>query len=160
VVKPKPKPIVKKTKPTTKKSATSIPQTNYSSKWKSIIAKWYYNPNISNGFYRWHCTRYVAIKKFPYINSTKQSKLWWWNANKRYDNAKNAGYAVWQTPKVWSIVVIKYWWANYYYAWHVAIILKIEKNRLLIEEMNAVWKFIVTRRWISIDSKIKWYIYY
>lgn len=156
---PKPKPVVKKNSSNSKPTTNSTPQVNSSYNWKSIIAKWYYNPNISNGFYRWHCTWYVAMKKFPYINSTKQSKLWWWNANKWYENAKNAWYSVWQTPRVWSIVVLKYWWTNYYYAGHVGIILKVEKDRLLIEEMNAVWKFIVTRRWIKRDSKIKWYIY-
>ncbi len=128
---------------------------------KNIISRFWYSPNITNWFYRWHCTRYVAMKKFPYITQNKQDKLWNGNAKYWYANAKNAWYNVWQTPKVESIVVIKIWWRNYYYAWHVAIVKEIDwKNRkLLVEEMNAVWKYIVTKRWIDMNDKIVWYIY-
>ncbi len=135
--------------------------TNYSYNWKTIVAKRYYAPNISNWFYRWHCTRYVAIKKFPYITKNKQKKLWNWNAKNWYTNAARAGYKVWQTPKIGSIVVLKYGWRYYRSYWHVAIVLQIDwkRKRLLVEEMNAVWRFIVTRRWIPMDNKIIWYIY-
>ena len=130
-------------------------------KWKNIVKKYRYRPNITNGFYRWHCTRYVAIKKFPYITRTKQKKLWNGNAKYWYRNAARAGYKVWKTPKIWSIVVIKTWGRRYYYAWHVAIVRKIDwKNkRILVEEMNAIGKYIVTRRWIPMNRKIIWYIY-
>jgi len=128
---------------------------------KSIVYKSFYNANIINWFYKWHCTWYVAAKKFPYITKNKQQRLWLWNANEWYINAKNAWYSVWQTPKIWSIIVIKNWWRNYYYAWHVAIVIDIDfKNKkILIEEMNAIWKFIVTKRWISMYNNIIWYIY-
>lgn len=131
-------------------------------KWKNVIAKYWYNPHISNWFYRWQCTWYVAIKKFPYITKKKQKKLWNGNAKYWYKNAKAAWYKVWKTPKIWSIVVIRVWWRHYYYAWHVAIVRQIDwKNkRLLVEEMNALWKYIVTKRWIHMNSKIVWYIYY
>jgi len=134
---------------------------NYTYNGKSIIAKRYYAPNISNGFYRWHCTRYVAIKKFPYISPTKQRKLWNWNAKDWYVNAAKAWYKVWQTPKIGAIVVLRYWGRYYRNYWHVGIVLQIDwKNRrLLIEEMNAIWRFIVTRRWIPMDDKIIGYIY-
>jgi hypothetical protein len=26
--------------------------------------------------------------------------------------------------------------------------------------MNAVWRFVVTRRWIPMNSSVVWYIYY
>jgi len=148
---PKKRPIIRSAQPT-----------NYTyKKWKNIVAKYWYRPNITNGFYRGHCTRYVAIKKFPYITKNKQKKLWNWNAKYWYQNAKKAGYPVWQTPKVWAIVVIRVWWRRYYYAWHVAIVKQIDwKNkRLLVEEMNALWKYIVTRRWIPMNNKIIGYIY-
>lgn len=130
-------------------------------KFDGIVAKYRYHPNIYNGFYKWHCTRYVAIKKFPYITKNRQKKLWNWNAKYWYQNAKAAWYAVWKTPKIGSIVVLKFWWRRYYYAWHVGIVRKIDwKNKkLLIEEMNAIWKYIVTLRWIPMDSKIIGYIY-
>lgn len=154
----------KKMFPEKKKQSSIVYQpnnTNFSYKNKNIVAKYWYSPNITNWFYKWHCTRYVAIKKFPYITPNKQNKLWNGNAKYWYQNAKNAWYSVWQTPKVGSIVVIKIWWRNYYYAWHVWIVKEIDwKNKkILIEEMNAVWKYIVTKRWISMDSNIIWYIY-
>jgi len=135
--------------------------TNYTYRWKNVVAKYWYRPNISNWFYRWHCTRYVAMKKFPYITKNKQKKLWNGNAKYWYANAKKAWYPVWHTPKVWAIVVIRVGWRRYYYAWHVAIVKQIDwKNkRLLVEEMNALWKYVVTRRWIPINNKIIWYIY-
>ena len=137
---------------------TTLPR---SALWRNIIAKRYYAPDITNWFYRWHCTWYVAIKKFPYITKNRQKKLWNWNAKDWYKNAAKAWYPVWKTPKVGSIVVIKYWWRYWRNYWHVAIVLQIDwKNkRLLVEEMNAVWRFIVTRRWIPMDNKIIWYIY-
>jgi len=131
------------------------------SKSKGIVSKYRYHPNIYNGFYRWHCTRYVAIKKFPYMTKNKQKKLWNWNAKYWYQNAKAAGYSVWKTPKIGAIVVIKVGGRRYYYAWHVAIVKKIDwKNkRLLIEEMNAIWKYVVTLRRVPMNSKIIGYIY-
>jgi len=146
----------------TKKTYITNPSiATYYKKW-NIVTKYRYRPNITNWFYRWHCTRYVAIKKFPYITVNKQKKLWNWNARYWYKNAKVAGYSVWQIPKVWSIVVISVWWARYYYAWHVGIVKRVDraKKMLLIEEMNYLWKYIVTQRWIPMNKKIIiWYIY-
>jgi surface antigen len=82
----------------------------------SIVAKYWYKPNVSNGFYRGQCTRFVAIKKFPYITAHKQKKLWMGNARDWYKNAKRAGYPVGHTPRVGSIVVFKYGGRRYYYA--------------------------------------------
>ena len=128
---------------------------------KTIVAKYRYRPNVYNGFYRWQCTRFVAIRKFPYINAHKQKKLWNGNAKYWYQNAKAVGYPVGHTPKIGSIVVIKYGGRRYYYAGHVGIVKKIDwkHKRLLIEEMNALWKYIVTLRRIPMDSRIIGYIY-
>jgi len=153
------RPIITRVK--NKKPKNTYKPTNYAYRWKNIVAKYWYRPNISNGFYRWHCTRYVAIKKFPYINAHKQKKLWNWNAKYWYANAAKAWYPVWKTPKVWAIVVIRIWWRHYYYAGHVAIVRQIDwvHRRILVEEMNALWKFIVTKRWIPMNSNIIGYIY-
>lgn len=144
-------------------SYASKPKSNssYIFNWSNVISKYRRKPNISNWFYKWQCTWFVAIKKFPYMSANKQKKLRNGNANQWYTNAKQAGYAVWQTPKVWSIVVIKTWWARYYYAWHVAIVEQIDwdKRLLLVEEMNAKWKYIVTKRRISMDKNVIGYIY-
>ena len=130
-------------------------------KHKNIVAKYRYRPNVYNWFYKGQCTRFVAIKKFPYITKNKQKKLWNWNARYWYKNAKLAGYPVWKTPKIWAIVVIKYWGRRYYYAWHVGIVKKIdwENRKLLIEEMNALGKYIVDLRRIPMNSSIIGYIY-
>ena len=150
-----------KSKQTTYITSVSKTTSNLSYKGKNIIYKRWYNPNVTNWFYRWQCTRYVAIKKFPYITKNKQKKLWNGNAKYWYAHAKAAWYHVWKTPKIGSIVVIRYGWRRYYYAWHVWIVKQIDwkHKRLLIEEMNAVWKFIVTKRWIHMNNKIIWYIY-
>jgi surface antigen len=130
-------------------------------KGKNIVKKYWYRPNIKNWFYKGHCTRYVAIKKFPYISRNKQKKLWNGNAKYWYKNAAKAWYRVWKTPKVGAIVVIKTWWRRYYYAGHVAIVKKIDRKnkRILVEEMNAIGKYIVTWRWIPMNWKIIGYIY-
>ena len=164
--KPKPKPRPTYTKPTkkasnTKKSSTPTPVST--SRWSKVVKSYYRNPGIYNGFAPGHCTRFVAIKKFPYINDKKQKKLWHWNAKNWYENASAAGYPVGQTPKIGAIVVLRYGAPNYYYSYgHVGIVRDIDRKhkKLLIEEMNAKWRFIVTRRRIPMDSKIIGYIYY
>lgn len=161
VIKPKPVPVqTAPWKKVTKNNKSSTPAITYDKSSKTLT-QWHYSKNIQNGFYRWHCTRYVAIKKFPYSSASKQSRLWWGNANAWYANAKAAWYSVWKDPQKWSIVVLKNWWANFYSYWHVWIVLDIDwKNKkLLIEDMNAKWRFIVTQRWISMNSSIIWYIY-
>lgn len=135
-------------------NSNSWNQSDWSAK---IVERWYYNPQVNNWFYAWHCTWYVADQLF------REYRPWWGNAKDRYNNAKNAGYKVGQTPTYWSIVVIKYgsgYWTSY---WHVAIVRDIDWNsrKILIDEMNYSWRFIVTKRWIDMDSgKITWYIYY
>lgn len=143
------------------KNNTTYSNPTYTYSWKSIVSKYYYKPSIYNWFYQWHCTWYVAIKKFPYISETKQKKLWNWNAKNWYRNAKNAWYSVWKTPQKWAIVVLKYWGTRYYYYGHVWIVEDIDwkNNKILIDEMNAVWRFVVSKRWIPMDSKVVWYIY-
>ncbi len=164
--KPKPRPVVytqpqRTTRTTTSSNTNTTPSST--SRGSKVIKSYYRNPWIYNWFAPGHCTRFVAIKKFPYITDTKQKKLWHGNAKNWYDNAAAAGYPVGQTPKIGSIVVIKYGAPNYYYSYgHVGIVRDIDwKNKkLLIEEMNAKGRFIVTRRRISMDNKIIGYIYY
>lgn len=161
------KPIEKKEpKKTTPKKETKKPiikqdEDDIEYNGKSIVAQRYYRPSVQNWFYLWQCTRYVAIKKFPYLSKWKQERLWWGNWKDWYQNAKDAWYKVWSTPKEWSIVVLRYWGRRYYYYWHVWIVQDIDwdNRKILIEDMNAVWRFIVTKRWIDMDSKIIWYIY-
>lgn len=122
-----------------------------------VVSSWYHNPQVNNWFYPGHCTWYVADELF------EGDRPWWWNARDRYTNASNAGYEVWQSPREWAIVVIRYWawyWRAY---WHVWIVEEIDywNNQILISDMNYQGRFIVTQRRIPMDDeKITWYIYY
>ncbi len=157
---PKAKPRSKPKQIYTKSHTSSISNRTYKTS-STTIAKYRRKPNVSNGFYRGHCTRFVAIKKFPYISKNKQKKLWNGNAKDWYSNAAAAGYSVGHTPKIESIVVLRYGWKHYYYAGHVAIVKQIDRTgkRLLVEEMNASGKFVVTKRWIPMNNRIVGYIY-
>ncbi len=155
----KEKGIVKKQE---KKKIENQQQSNNQSNGGRIVQTYYYNPQITNWFFPGHCTRYVAIKKFPYKSQYKQKKLWNWNWNQWFYNAKKAWYKVWQTPKTNSIVVLRYGGNWYTYYWHVAIVKQIDRNKrsLLVEDMNARGRFIVTKRRISMDRNVIGYIYY
>ena len=161
------KPVVVKnnsyTNPSTTNSASSS-LTPSSSNGK-IISKRTYNKNISNSFYRWHCTWYTAIispEFFPYTNDTTQQRTFGGNGNQRYTNAQKAWFSVGDTPMVGSIVSYNLWGANYWYAWHVAKVISYNPatGDFVVEEMNYAWKFIVTRRKDNIsNSNIIWFIY-
>lgn len=167
-------PVVKKTttKTTTsnKKSDSSsanvtISNVTTSTNSSKTLKKWTYNANISNGFYRGYCTWYVATQVpsiFPYTSETTQSRPFAGDAIKWYDNAKAAGYSVWQTPRSNSIVVYKKLRSA---AGHVWIVKQYPYNwdssKMLVEDMNYAWKFVVTQRIESTSrSEIIGYIYY
>ncbi len=140
----------------TQEQETQTQQTTSSwSSWE-IINRRYYNPQVNNWFYAWHCTWYVADKLF------EEHRPWWGNARDWYHNAQAAWYPVWQSPQEWAIVVIRYWAGYRTSYWHVAIVKSIdwEDNKILIEEMNYSWRFIVTQRRVPMDNRITWYIYY
>ena len=105
---PKPRPVIVR-KPTapvatatrTRTSTANVPAatisqpapTRSTSSSSDIVAQWTFNKNISNGFYRGHCTRYAAIitpEIFPYVSETRQDRPFGGNANAWYDNARNA----------------------------------------------------------------------
>ena len=123
---------------------------------RPVSNKWY-NSSIRNWFVVWQCTWYVAIKKFPYISSSQQSRPWWWNWGQWYRNAAAAGYKVWKTPQVWAIIVLNYW--SYY--GHVWIVKAIDWDKVLVESMNYKWPFIVsTHRENARWGATIWYVYY
>ena len=131
----------------------------------NVLATWIFNKNINNKFYAWHCTRYVAATTpqiFPYINENTQVRPFGWNANQWYDNARAAGFSVWQTPVVWSIIVYNKWGWSFASAWHVAKVVSYTPStkQLIVEEMNWSNKFVVQRRTDRADNpNIRWYIY-
>lgn len=144
-------------------STTSTTTTNTSS--SKILSKRTYNANISNGFYRGYCTWYVATQVpsiFPYTSETTQDRPFGWDAIRWYDNAKAAWYTVSKTPRSSSIIVYKKLRSA---AWHVWIVKQYPYNwdstKMLVEDMNYAWKFVVTQRIESVNrAEIIWYIYY
>jgi len=131
----------------------------------SVLSTWVFNKNISNRFYAWHCTWYIAATTpqiFPYVSDTKQERPFGGNGNQRYQNAKNAWFSVGKQPVVWSIVVYQRWGGSYTSAWHVAKVISVNswEGSMVIEEMNWSKKFVVQRRTDRLDNpNIIWYIY-
>jgi len=133
--------------------------------WSKILKKWTYNANITNGFYRWYCTWYVATQVpsiFPYTSETTQDRPFGWDAIKWYDNARKAGYTVSKTPRASSIIVYSKLRSA---AGHVWIVKQYPYNgdntKMLVEDMNYSWKFVVTQRIESTSrAEIIGYIYY
>jgi len=121
---------------------------------------------VSNGFYAWFCTYWVAKNRpdiFPYVSETVQERPFGGNARQWINNASNAWFRTGQSPAIWSIAVFAVggpWYSSY---GHVGIVKRIdwEKKIFLLSEMNGPGgKHVVTHRWISInDWNISWYIY-
>ena len=167
----KPKTTTKTSTTTTKKNNTTstVPSawstTSTSSSSSKILSKRSYNANISNGFYRGYCTWYVATQVpsiFPYTSETTQDRPFGWDAIRWYDNARTAWFTVSKTPRSSSIVVYSKLRSS---AWHVWIVRQYPYNwdstKMLVEDMNYAWKFVVTQRIESVSrSEIIWYIYY
>ena len=171
VVKPKPT-----TKTTTKTNKTIGNTSSNGNGWWSttvmtssnsskIIKKWTYNANINNGFYRGYCTWYVATQVpsiFKYSSEWTQERPFGWNASSWYSAAKAAWYTVSKTPRAGSIIVYSKIRSS---AGHVWIVRQYPYNwdssKMLVEDMNYAWKFVVTQR-IESTSRgwIIGYIYY
>ena len=102
-------------------------------------------------FYRWNCTWYVA--KYKTVD-------WGWNAKDWLKNAQAKWRPTWNTPKLWSIVVLNGRGYNPKYG-HVAIIMDIRNDwNLIISDMNYRKLWEITYRKISVyDRAITWYIY-
>ena len=98
----------------------------------------------------WNCTWYVA--SYKKVN-------WRWNANRWMANARAKWHATWSTPKVGSIVQFTGRWYNPRYG-HVAIVMDIKGDNLIVSDMNYRRLYEVTYRKVPInDRSIDWYIY-
>ena len=171
VVKPKPTTTKTTTTKTTTKTtssagaSTTISNVTTNTKSSKILKKWTYNANINNGFYRGYCTWYVATQVpsiFPYTSETTQDRPFGWDAVKWYNNAKAAWYTVSKTPRSNSIVVYAKLRSA---AGHVWIVRQYPYNwdssKMLVEDMNYAWKFVVTQRIESTSrGEIIGYIYF
>jgi len=170
VVKPKPTnttstKTTKTTKTTNGSANVTISNVTTNTSSSKILKKRTYNANITNGFYRGYCTWYVATQVpsiFRYTSENTQERPFGWDAVKWYNNAKSAGYTVSKTPRSNSIVVYTKLRSS---AGHVWIVRQYPYNgddtKMLVEDMNYAWKFVVTQRIESVNrAEIIGYIYY
>lgn len=98
----------------------------------------------------WNCTWYVASYK---------NVDWRWNANQWIRNAEAKWHATWQVAKVWSIVQLTGTWYNPKYG-HVAIVMEVTADHIIVSDMNYRKLYEVTYRKIALnDRAIDWYIY-
>lgn len=163
------KPVVITRRPSTTYSASVNPWVTkpVSHPSRKILSKWTFNKKVSNGFYAGHCTWYMALTTpqiFTCKNSTcsVQKRPFRWNAKDWYKNAAAVGYSVGQVARPWSIVVYSVTSGRYAYAGHVAKVISVNKKEgtMVVEEMNYLGKYIVTRRVeVLSNRKITGYIY-
>ena len=170
----KPKTTTKTTSNATRSASAGSKTTNSASNWWAsvststsgkILKKWTYNANINNGFYRGYCTWYVATQVpsiFKYTSEWTQERPFGWNASSWYSAAKAAWYTVSKTPRAGSIIVYSKLRSS---AGHVWIVRQYPYNwdssKMLVEDMNYAWKFVVTQRIESTSRAwIIGYIYY
>lgn len=102
----------------------------------------------------WNCTYYVASYK---------NVDWRWNANQWLRNAAKKWHKVVYgrgfVPKLWAIVVLEWRWYNLRYG-HVAIVMEIKGDYMIVSDMNYRRLNEVTYRKVSLNSRnISWYIY-
>ena len=155
-VKPKPKPVY--VAPTYAKStSTSSSGWGYSfaaaAQSQYVNTAWRYKLTPKpkyHTFYWGNCTWYVA--KYKSVN-------WWGNANAWLRNARAKGHPTGNTPTLWSIVVFNWRGYNPRYG-HVAIVMDIKSDHLIVSDMNYRRLGEVTTRKIpKNDRAIMWYIY-
>ena len=138
-------------KPYYKKTyANKKPSSSYIKKASSV--KWMYPLRWRKPFSGawWNCTYYVASYK---------NVKWRWNANQWLRNARAKWVPTWWNAVNWAIVVL---WGRWYNRWygHVAIVRKVEKDYLIVSDMNYRRLNQVTVRKIKrYWSHIRWYIY-
>ena len=154
-VKPKPKPVV--VAPTYARSTSSSSSGWYSfaaaaqSEYVNTAGRYKLTPKPSyHTFYWGNCTWYVA--KYKSVN-------WWGNANAWLRNARAKGHPTGNTPTLGSIVVFNGRGYNPRYG-HVAIVMDVKSDHLIISDMNyrRLWE-VTTRKIPKNDRAIMWYIY-
>ncbi len=134
---------------------TYIHKTNYVASQYSL-SKWVYKLNWHKP-YSWargNCTYYVA--SYKKVN-------WRWNANRWIANAKakwnKVVYGRGFAPKLWAIVVLEGRWYNLRYG-HVAIVMEVKKDYMIVSDMNYRRLNEVTYRKVPLNSRnITGYIY-
>jgi len=125
--------------------------------WTKVIAIWNNHYNIFkvqdprwHNMAWWNCTWFVA----KYRNVT-----WRWNAKDWLRNAQAQWVPTGSIPRIGAIQVINWPWYNRRY-WHVAIVVDIQWDNVIVKDMNYRWINVVTIRKVHRNDKtILWYIY-
>ena len=153
----------KPVKTPTKITLPSADDTVDTSSRSSIISKWTYTKNITNGFARGQCTWYAAIISpniFPYTDDKTQSREFGGNAGEWCTTAKAAWYKVGKKPAAGALIVYSNLRSS---AGHVGKVINYypDDGKVIVRDMNYAGRFIVTERWEDTsNAKIKCYIYW
>lgn len=129
-----------------------------------IISMWTINSSVENSFYPWYCTYWAALispEFFPFVETNKQQRTWWWNAKDRCANAQATWYKIGTTPVQWALIVYSKIWNSTLFG-HVGKVIysNSSKGTLIVRDMNRVSKFTMTdRRESSKNPDILCYIY-
>ena len=100
------------------------------------------------------CTSYPAV----YFDLDQYSTFG--NAINWIASAKKAGLIVSDIPIPDSIVIFNNGNSGYHKIyWHAGIVKEVYDKYLVIEDMNYLWNFIVSKRIIPRNNQIKWFIY-
>jgi hypothetical protein len=140
----------------------------------SILVSVYWNNNKDIEIIKWFSGNQLLIWIKPLLSHQSYSWSWWedtwyvssyvkinwrWNASQWIEKATNKWHKTWDIPLEWSIIIL--WGKEYNPKYqHVAIVRKVEKDYLIISEMNyrKLWE-ITFRKIKSKWDHIKWYIY-
>jgi len=139
-------------------SKTTWGYTFANSIWKSwqsrdVLWDWVYKLVKRTPTYKfvwWNCTYFVAQYK---------EVTWRWNAKEWLKNAQAKWVSTGKNPWVGAIVVLHWRWYNPRYG-HVAIVVDVTKDSIIVKDMNYRRLNEVTVREIpKDDAAIRWYIY-
>lgn len=137
---------------------------------KTSVLKWNVisirdlDTSVENTFAKWFCTygaARISPEFFPFISPTQQQRTRGWNAVDRCTNAQVAGYKIWNTPAVGSLVVYNWWWKFWPY-WHVSKVLYLNKEiwKVILRDMSRIARFKMTDRRDDINNaNFKCFIY-
>lgn len=124
-----------------------------------IIKSRKYSFNENNGMTAWYCTYYAAHKArwlFPQLKGNTYFRWVKGNANKWFASAQANGLKTSKTPSVGAIVVFQFGWSRNYSAWHVAVVIDVDRQnkKIVVEEMNYVGFGVVNQRSISMNDSM------
>ncbi len=155
----KKKPITKKTRVVKSKAKKKVKKRVTYKKKKARVAKSTYTKYKWRYKLKWRKPYSGAWGNCTYYVASYKNVNWRWNANQWLYRARAKGHATGRNATVWAIIVFQWRGYNPYYG-HVAIVMEVHKNHLIVSDMNYRRKNQVTYRKINRwDRSIRGYIY-